>query len=325
MMEITDIQQTPAIMTVENLKKYFPVRGGKVHAVDGISFSVNEGETLGIVGESGCGKSTTGRILVRLEDATEGKVIFRGHDISLLGKKSLHEMRQHIQLIFQDPFSSLDPRKRIGEAISKPLSIYRKGTPSERSMRVEELMAQVGLAPNLYNKYPHELDGGRCQRVGIARALALGPSFIVCDEPISALDVSIQAQILNLLQELQDKLKLTYIFISHDLSVVKFISNRIAVMYLGKIVELTTSLDLFKNTLHPYSQALLSAVPIPRLNRKRGRIILSGGVPSPISPPSGCRFHTRCIHKLPVCSETEPELKNVGGSHMVACHLMDRR
>ena len=313
------------IMVVENLKKHFPVRAGRVHAVDDVSFSVSEGETLGLVGESGCGKSTTGRVLVRLEEATSGKVLFRGQDISSLNKRALHDMRQNIQIIFQDPFSSLDPRKRIGETIGKPLRIYGKGDRSAQEERVDYLMAQVGLAPNLYNKYPHELDGGRRQRVGIARALALGPSFIVCDEPVSALDVSIQAQILGLLQTLQHEMKLTYLFVSHDLSVVKFISNRIAVMYLGKIVELAASLELFKHTLHPYSQALLSAVPIPKLNRKRERIILAGGVPSPISPPPGCRFHTRCVHRMPICSETEPALKDVGDGHLVACHLMDRR
>ena len=318
-------QQKEPVMVVENLKKYFPVRAGKVHAVDDVSFSVNEGETLGLVGESGCGKSTTGRVLVRLEDPTGGHVRFKGRDLASIKGSEMHEMRQHIQIIFQDPFSSLDPRKRVGETIGKPLSIYGKGNSAEQDERTFDLMEQVGLAPNLYNKYPHELDGGRRQRVGIARALALGPSFIVCDEPVSALDVSIQAQILNLLQKLQDELKLTYLFVSHDLSVVKFISTRIAVMYLGKIVELSDSLELFKHTLHPYSQALLSAVPIPKLNRRRERIILSGGVPSPISPPPGCRFHTRCRHKMDVCSETEPPLLDVGGGHFVACHLMGTR
>ena len=311
-----------AVMTVENLKKYFPIRGGAVHAVDDVSFSVNEGETLGLVGESGCGKSTTGRVLVRLEEPTEGKVLFKGRDIASLKGAAMRDIRREIQIIFQDPFSSLDPRKSVGETIGKPLEIYGEGTKKEREAKVDELMAQVGLSRNNYNKYPHELDGGRRQRVGIARALSLGPSFIVCDEPVSALDVSIQAQILALLQQLQQELRLTYLFVSHDLSVVKYISNRIAVMYLGKIVELSTSRELFRNTLHPYTQALLSAVPIPKLDRKREKIILTGGVPSPINPPSGCRFHTRCIHKMPICSEVEPPLKNVGDEHFVACHLM---
>lgn len=311
-------------MVVENLRKYFPVSSGKVRAVDDVSFSVNEGETLGLVGESGCGKSTTGRVLVRLEDPTDGHVRFKGRDLASIKAREMHEMRQHIQIIFQDPFSSLDPRKRIGETIGKPLKIYGKGTAAEQDERTFELIEQVGLAPNLYNKYPHELDGGRRQRVGIARALALGPSFIVCDEPVSALDVSIQAQILNLLQKLQDELRLTYLFVSHDLSVVKFISTRIAVMYLGKIVEQADSLELFKHTLHPYSQALLSAVPIPKLNRRRERIILSGGVPSPISPPPGCRFHTRCCYRTAICAEAEPPLLDVGGGHLVACHLIER-
>ncbi len=316
--------QNRSLIEVKDLKKYFKVGSGVVHAVDGISFSLMEGETLGLVGESGCGKSTTGRVLIRLTDATSGSVRYGGRDILALPRSEMTAMRKEMQIIFQDPFSSIDPRKTVGDTIGKPLYIHKVGTKREREERVDELMECVGLSPRLYNKYPHELDGGRRQRVGIARALALRPRFIVCDEPVSALDVSIQAQILNLLQELQDTMKLTYLFVSHDLSVIKHLSNRIAVMYLGKIVELSPSGELFKSTLHPYSQALLSAVPVAKLNRKRERIILTGGVPSPINPPSGCRFHTRCQHRMPVCSEREPSLLDVGGGHFVACHLVNK-
>ena len=310
----------PDLIQVQNLVKYFPVAAGNVHAVDDVSFSIKEGETLGLVGESGCGKSTTGRLLNRLIETTSGRILYRGKDIASIDKKAIHSMRTEMQIIFQDPFSSLDPRKSIGETIGKPLEIFGIGSKSEREEMVDALMEKVGLSPRLFYKYPHELDGGRRQRVGIARALSLSPNFIVCDEPVSALDVSIQAQILNLLQELQDTMKLTYLFVSHDLSVVKHISNRIAVMYLGKIVESSPSLELFRNTLHPYSQALLAAVPIPKLNRKRERFILSGGVPSPINPPSGCRFHTRCPWKMDICPVEEPPLEDRGGGHFVACH-----
>ena len=308
------------LIKVENLVKYFPVAAGNVHAVDDVSFAIREGETLGLVGESGCGKSTTGRLLIRLIEATSGRILYRGRDIASADKKTLHDMRKEMQIIFQDPFSSLDPRKSIGETIGKPLEIFGMGSKREREEMVDALMEKVGLSPRLFYKYPHELDGGRRQRVGIARALSLSPSFIVCDEPVSALDVSIQAQILNLLKELQETMKLTYLFVSHDLSVVKHISNRIAVMYLGKIVESSPSLELFSNTLHPYSQALLAAVPIPKLDRKRERFILSGGVPSPINPPSGCRFHTRCPWKMDICSREEPPLTDRGGGYFVACH-----
>lgn len=311
------------LLDVRDLKKYFKVAGGTVHAVDGVSFSLNRGETLGLVGESGCGKSTTGRVIVRLTDATSGSVFYKGKDILALKGAEMTAMRREMQIIFQDPFSSLDPRKTLGDTIGKPLYIHRVGTRAERERRVEELMDFVGLSSRLYNKYPHELDGGRRQRVGIARALALNPSFIVCDEPVSALDVSIQAQILNLLSELQERLGLAYLFVSHDLSVIRHLSDRVAVMYLGKIVELASARDLFGSTLHPYSQALLSAVPIPRLRRARERIILTGGVPSPIDPPSGCRFRTRCRHAMPLCAEVEPPLTDRGGRHFVACHLLD--
>ena len=309
------------LLEVRDLKKYFKGAGGTVHAVDGVSFSLNRGETLGLVGESGCGKSTTGRVIVRLTDATSGSVIYKGKDVLALKGAAMTAMRREMQIIFQDPFSSLDPRKTLGDTIGKPLYIHSIGTRAERERRVEELMDFVGLSARLYNKYPHELDGGRRQRVGIARALALNPSFIVCDEPVSALDVSIQAQILNLLSELQERLGLAYLFVSHDLSVIRHLSDRVAVMYLGKIVELASARDLFGSTLHPYSQALLSAVPIPRLRRSRERIILTGGVPSPINPPSGCRFRTRCRHAMPLCAEQEPPLRDRGSGHFVACHL----
>lgn len=309
----------PEFIAVENLRKYFPVAAGNVHAVDDVSFTIGEGETLGLVGESGCGKSTTGRLLIRLIEPTSGRILYRGRDMASMDKRELHGLRKEMQIIFQDPFSSIDPRKSIGETIGKPLEIFGMGR-KEREETVDALMEKVGLSPRLYYKYPHELDGGRRQRVGIARALSLSPSFIVCDEPVSALDVSIQSQILNLLQELQQTMKLTYLFVSHDLSVVKHISDRIAVMYLGKIVESASSLELFRNTLHPYSQALLAAVPIPKLNRKRERFILSGGVPSPINPPTGCRFHTRCPWKMDICSQQEPPLTDGGGGHFVACH-----
>ena len=313
------------ILSVRDLKKHFPLRRGVVHAVDGVSFDIGEGETLGLVGESGCGKSTTGRLVIRLIDPTDGSVRFRGRDIATASKHELRDLTKEMQIIFQDPYSSIDPRKSIGETIGKPLEIHHVGNRREREEAVDHLMEQVGLSPRMYNKYPHELDGGRRQRVGIARALALNPGFIVCDEPVSALDVSIQAQILNLLMELQRSRKLTYLFVSHDLSVVKHISTRIAVMYLGKIVEIAPSLELFERTLHPYTQALLSAVLIPKLNRKRERVILTGGVPSPIDPPSGCRFHTRCRFREDVCTQQEPPLIDIGGGHCVACHRVPRQ
>ncbi|MDR3331094.1 MAG: ABC transporter ATP-binding protein [Synergistaceae bacterium] len=308
------------LLKVENLTKYFKIPAGAVHAVDDVSFHIYKGETLGLVGESGCGKSTTGRVLVSLIEATGGRVTFDGRDILSLKKNDLHEMRRHMQLIFQDPFSSLDPRKSIGSSIAKPLEIYRTGDRKEREKRVDELMEQVELSPRLFNKYPHELDGGSRQRVGIARALALSPKFIVCDEPVSALDVSIQAQIINLLQELQKMLGLTFLFVSHDLSVVKYISDDIAVMYLGKIVEIAKSDDIFASPSHPYTQALLNAVPIPELRSKtRKRVILTGGVPSPLNPPPGCRFHTRCPYKTDRCAAEEPMLTPIAPDHKVAC------
>ena len=311
-----------SILEVHRLKKYFPVAGGQVHAVDDVSFAIDEGETLGLVGESGCGKSTTGRLIIRLIEPTSGEIVFDGQKINTLSRGEMTGLRRKMQIIFQDPYSSLDPRRSIGDTIGKPLEIYRVGSAGERRGRVNELMEMVGLSASMANKYPHELDGGRRQRVGIARALALSPRFIVCDEPVSALDVSIQAQILNLLLELQKNLGLTYLFVSHDLSVVKHLSSRVAVMYLGKIVEMGPSRTLFKKVLHPYSQALLSAVPVPKIKRDRPRILLKGGVPSPVNPPSGCRFHTRCLHATELCAAEEPLLREVEAGYTVACHLV---
>ena len=310
------------LLEVKNLKKYFPSGAQVVKAVDDVSFDVYEGETLGLVGESGCGKSTTGRMTIRLLDSTAGSILYKGKDIAQLKGNELRDQRCKMQIIFQDPFSSLDPRKTIGETIGRPLQVHNLLPKAQRFERVLELMERVGLDPNWVNKYPHELDGGRRQRVGIARALAVNPEYIVCDEPVSALDVSIQAQVLNLLQDLQEEMGLTYLFISHDLSVVKHLSNRIAVMYLGKIVELATSDELFANQAHPYTQALLSAIPIPSIDAKPKRILLQGDVPSPKNPPSGCRFHTRCQYATERCKAEEPMLRDIGGSHCVACHLV---
>ncbi len=312
------------LLEVRNLKKYFPSGAQVVKAVDDVSFDVYEGETLGLVGESGCGKSTTGRMTIRLLDSTSGSILYRGRDVAQLKGSELRDQRCRMQIIFQDPFSSLDPRKTIGETIGRPLQVHGLASRRQRFERVLELMERVGLDPNWVNKYPHELDGGRRQRVGIARALAVNPEYIVCDEPVSALDVSIQAQVLNLLQDLQEEMGLTYLFISHDLSVVKHLSNRIAVMYLGKIVELATSDELFANQAHPYTQALLSAIPIPSIGAKPKRILLQGDVPSPKNPPSGCRFHTRCPYATERCRQAEPQLQDIGGGHFVACHLMEK-
>ena len=312
------------LLEVRNLKKYFPSGAQVVKAVDDVSFDVYEGETLGLVGESGCGKSTTGRMTIRLLDSTSGSILYRGRDVAQLKGSELRDQRCKMQIIFQDPFSSLDPRKTIGETIGRPLQVHGLASRHQRFERVLELMERVGLDPNWVNKYPHELDGGRRQRVGIARALAVNPEYIVCDEPVSALDVSIQAQVLNLLQDLQEEMGLTYLFISHDLSVVKHLSNRIAVMYLGKIVELATSDELFANQAHPYTQALLSAIPIPSIDAKPKRILLQGDVPSPKNPPSGCRFHTRCPYATERCRQEEPRLQDIGSEHFVACHLMEK-
>lgn len=309
------------MLEVRNLKKFFTTKKGLLKAVNDVSFNIPRGETLGIVGESGCGKTTTGRAAIRLIEATDGEILFEGRNIRTLNHKGLLEVRKNMQIIFQDPFASLNPRQALNEIIGEPLEIYKIGTRAEREERVASLMELVGLSPRLMNAYPHELDGGRRQRIGVARALCLNPKFIVCDEPVSALDVSIQAQILNLIQDLQDKLGLTYMFISHDLSVVKHISDRVAVMYLGKIVEITRSSQIFKSPLHPYTQALLSAIPIPKVNIKRERIILEGDVPSPVNPPDGCIFAGRCRHVMPKCREKAPALKEVSPGHEVKCYL----
>jgi len=313
------------ILEVKNLKKYFDTPRGKLHAVDDINFSIEEGKTLGLVGESGCGKSTTGRVILRLLNATDGEIIYKGRDIRNLSKNEMRELRKEIQIIFQDPFSSLDPRMTVSEIIEEPIKLNKLIVDKEKRFeRVIELMDLVGLSRRLINTYPHELDGGRRQRIGIARALALNTKFIVCDEPVSALDVSIQAQILNLLNELQEKLKLTYIFITHDLSVVNHFSDDIAVMYLGKLVEKASSEDLFNNPIHPYTQALLSAIPRASLDNKNEKIILKGEITSPINPKNNCRFADRCNYATDICREKEPELEEVIPGHFVACHIFKK-
>lgn len=308
------------ILEVKNLKKYFKTSKGMLHAVDDVSFTIGRGKTLGIVGESGCGKSTTGRAILRLLEPTSGSVIFDGVDITKLSKEEMRKKRKDMQIIFQDPFSSLDPRKTVNQTISEPI-ITNKIMKDKKKIenRVLELMETVGLAERLINTYPHELDGGRRQRIGIARALAMEPKFIVCDEPVSALDVSIQAQILNLLKKLQKQMDLTYIFITHDLSVVNHFSDDIAVMYLGQLVEKAPAEELFANPLHPYTKALLSAIPIPDLSKKRERILLKGEITSPIEPPNECRFAKRCIYAQDICKKGSPELREVSPNHFVAC------
>ncbi|MDO5062041.1 MAG: ATP-binding cassette domain-containing protein [Peptostreptococcaceae bacterium] len=310
------------LIEVKNVKKYFNTKKGLLHAVDDVSFDINKGETLGVVGESGCGKSTTGRVVLRLLEATEGEVLFEGENILKYSPEKMREMRKQMQIVFQDPFASLNPRLSVSEIIAEPLIVHKQFSNKNVMLkRIKELMDTVGLAERLVNTYPHELDGGRRQRIGIARALALNPKFIVQDEPVSALDVSIQAQILNLMADLQDELGLTYMFISHDLSVVKHVSDNIAVMYLGKIVELTDYKTIFAKPLHPYSQALLSAIPVPKLHSTQNRIILEGDVPSPINPPEGCRFYGRCRYRQDICKEKSPELREIEPGHQVACHF----
>ena len=313
------------VVEVNNLKKYFHTKKGMLHAVDDVSFKISKGETLGLVGESGCGKSTLGRVMIRLLEATAGETKFWGEDIHRFSSSKMKNMRKRVQIVFQDPYSSLNPRLSVSELIAEPLfvnSVYASSV--ERNTKIAELMDTVGLARRLVNTYPHELDGGRRQRVGIARSLALSPDFIVLDEPVSALDVCIQAQVLNLLNALQKEFGYTYLFISHNLSVVKHVSDRIAVMYLGKIVELADYKNLFMEPLHPYTQALLSAIPIPKAGQKRDRIILEGDVPSPIEPPDGCRFERRCFYKQEICQQRTPDLLEIDPGHFVACHFARR-
>lgn len=323
------MEQQEHILEVRNLKKYFTARTdffgrptAHLKAVDGVSFAVRRGETLGLVGESGCGKSTTGRTIIRLYEPTAGEVFFKGKAVDERTVKK--QLCRDMQMIFQDPYASLNPRMTVGDIVGEPLDIHGLAAGDERAERIDGLLRLVGLNPEQANRFPHEFSGGQRQRIGIARALAVDPSFIICDEPISALDVSIQAQVVNLLERLQQELALTYLFIAHDLAMVKHISNRVAVMYLGKIVEMAGSNELYSKPQHPYTQALLSAIPIPdpQVEVKRERICLTGDVPNPINPPSGCRFRTRCRHAMPVCAEQEPALLDAGGKHMVACHLL---
>jgi len=321
--------QADTLLDVKNLKMYFPVRRGliiervvgHVHAVDDISFHVKRGETLGLVGESGCGKSTTGRAVLQIYKPTAGHVFYEGTDITKLSTRALIPYRRNMQMIFQDPFASLDPRMTVGGIVAEPLEIHRLARGKEKEERVREMLRVVGLNPYFANRYPHEFSGGQRQRIGVARALILDPEFIVCDEPISALDVSIQAQMINLLEDLQERFNLTYLFIAHDLAVVRHISDRVAVMYVGKIVEVADRNELYELPLHPYTRALLSAVPIPdpAVERGRSRIILKGDVPSPVTPPSGCRFHPRCPFARADCSDAEPPLQEVRPNHWVAC------
>ncbi len=324
---------TETLIRIENLKMHFPIYKGtlrrkevsRVKAVDGLSFDILKGETLGLVGESGCGKSTTGRAIIQLHRPTEGRVLFGGQDLCTLSEKQLHPLRRNLQMIFQDPYGSLNPRMTVGNIIGEPLKVHNLAEGQGIAKRVQELMEIVGLDPRFIRRYPHEFSGGQRQRIGIARALACEPSFIVCDEPISALDVSIQAQIINLMEDLQKEFGLTYLFIAHDLAAVRHISDRIAVMYLGRLAELADGKDIYENPLHPYTKALISAVPIPdpEIELKRERIVLTGDVPSPLNPPSGCVFHTRCPFAEERCKREVPAIKQAAPGHFVACHLVE--
>jgi len=319
-------------MEVKDLKKWFPISGGgiisrtvgHVKAVDGVSFYVRKGETLGLVGESGCGKTTAGKTILRLQEPTAGEVWFEGQNVFAMGREDLRKMRREMQIIFQDPYASLNPRMTVGEIIGEPLEIHGVARGAEKTKRVQQLLEVVGLAPFHARRYPHEFSGGQRQRIGIARALALNPKLIVCDEPVSALDVSIQSQVLNLLEDLQKEFDLTYIFIAHGLSVVKHVSDRVGVMYLGKMMEISPAAELYSNPLHPYTEALMSAIPIPDPTLRRERIVLEGDVPSPVNPPKGCRFHTRCRYAAQVgevCRTVEPPMIEIGNDHWVSCHM----
>jgi len=321
---------TEPLLEVRNLKKYFPIKGGiisraigYVYAVDGVSFYLNQGESLGLVGESGCGKSTTARAILRLIEPTEGEILFGGKDICKLDQEELRYVRRDMQIVFQDPYASLDPRRTVEQIIGEPLNVFQVSTRKERKDRITYLLEKVGLSPDHARRYPHEFSGGQRQRIGIARALALNPKLIIGDEPVSALDVSIQAQVINLLEDIQKDFKLSYIIIAHDLAVVEHVCDRIAVMYLGRIVELAKDRELYTSPLHPYTVALLSAIPVPDPNISKKRIILEGDVPSPMRPPAGCHFHTRCPRKKEVCETTVPQLTDIRNNHYVACHLLN--